>query len=99
MSHKRKSDPQDPTKQKSKLLLLPPTRQRNKFDEVIKYVLRNGKLSKDITEEELQIHYMQNPIDFEYAEWEMNESNFFDQGEGYESQIKITKGGLVHELV
>ena len=68
-------------------------------EQVIKYVLRNGKLSKDITKEELQIHYMQNPIDFEYAEWEMHESNFFDQGEGYNSQIKITKGGLVHELI
>ena len=87
MNIKIKSDPQDQTKQ------------RKEFDEVIKYVLRNGKLSKDITEEELQIHYMQNSIDFEYAQWEMNESNFFDQGEGYDSQIKITKGGLIHELV
>ena len=93
MSHKRKSDPQDQTNQEDWK-----TDQRNEFDEVIKYVLRNGKLSKDITEEELQIHYMQNPIDFEYAEWEMKESNFFDRGKGYDSQINIKKG-LIHELV
>ena len=93
MSIKLKSDPQDQTNQEDWK-----TDQNKEFDEVIKYVLRNGKLSKDITEEELQIHYMQNPIDFEYAEWEMKESNFFDRGKGYDSQINIKKG-LIHELV
>ena len=93
MSIKLKSGPQDQTNQEDWK-----TDQNKEFDEVIKYVLRNGKLSKDITEEELQIHYMQNPIDFEYAEWEMKESNFFDRGKGYDSQINIKKG-LIHELV